>query len=68
MKPRLSRYERTIIKIPMQFLRLGGQKMITTPVRADHWALPPVQDVAVLNGWPAPTTGNRFWRSGRLAL
>ena len=50
MKPRLSKDGRTIIiKIPMQFRRLGGRKKIIAPAGADHWAAPlPTQDDALL--------------------
>ena len=50
MRPELSDDGRTIIiKIPMQFRRLGGRKRIIAPKGADHWAAPPsMQDDALL--------------------
>ncbi len=42
MRPQLSPDGRTIIiKIPMQFRRMGGRKKIIAPDGADHWATPP---------------------------
>jgi hypothetical protein len=69
MKPRLSRDGRTIIiKIPMQFRRLGGRKKIIAPAGADHWAAPPaVQDGALLKALARAHRWQQALETGQVA-